>query len=378
MARDPSKTEPPTQKRIEEARDEGNVLFSVDVNSVIVLIGGALLIWVSSHFLLKKFSIGITSIFHQMAHPTPWDGEWLRISTYRAILYLGETLAPFLIGIFILIIISCWFQTGNYFSLGPLEWKFERLNPANGLKSLLPTTENLVKLGLTLLKVFLVGIFVYWTLMGEIRAFIQLPRIHLLNGLKWTFSETMLMSIKIMLFFIIVAVLDYLYQRHEYYENLKMTKQEVKDELRSSEGDPLVKGRIRRRMVEISFMRMITEIPKADVVVTNPIHVAVALKYTFGTYAPRVIAKGLRKRALRIREIAQQHGVPIVEAPALARSLYRHTPVGGYIPEHLFQAVAIILAKIHHKRRQKQSMNLDSSTIQKAEESVYQQMGKSV
>ncbi|RMD73838.1 MAG: EscU/YscU/HrcU family type III secretion system export apparatus switch protein [Lentisphaerae bacterium] len=286
------------------------------------------------------------------------SGAWL------SLYFLGELLIPFMLVMVICCILSNRFQTGNYFSFGPLKWKPERLNPVSGMKSLMPNLQNMVKLGLTMAKVAVVGLFVYWTLIRDLDSFTQLPRLHLMGALAWIFKEVTLLALQIFAFFAVVAALDFIYKRYDYYENLKMTKQEVKDEHRNAEGDPMVKGRIRRKMMEMSFMRMITEIPKADVVVTNPTHVAVALRYTPGSYAPRVVAKGLRKRAERIKAIAREHAVPIVEAPPLARSLYRHTKVGGYIPEHLFRAVAAILARIHRQRRRNSAESLTQSMIQ--------------
>ena len=138
-----------------------------------------------------------------------------------------------------------------------------------------------------------------------------------------------------------------------------MSKQEVKDERKNAEGDPLVKREIRKKMQQASMMRMIVEIPKADLIITNPTHVAVAIRYTPGAFAPVIVAKGLRKRALRIRKIAKNYNVPIIEIPPLARSLYRHGRIGAFIPENLFTAVATVLAKLHAMKEHKQKIRTD-------------------
>jgi flagellar biosynthetic protein FlhB len=144
----------------------------------------------------------------------------------------------------------------------------------------------------------------------------------------------------------VVAGIDYAIKRHKYFSDLMMSRQDIKEETRNSEGDPHTRGRQRQRMRELTRLRLIAEIPEADVVVVNPTHVAVALRYEAGSWAPKIVAKGLRKRALRIKQMAKEAGVPVVREVATARALYRHGKVGHYIPDHLFGAVAAILAQL--------------------------------
>jgi flagellar biosynthetic protein FlhB len=237
-------------------------------------------------------------------------------------------------------------QVGPYLEAAPLRWRLDQLNPVNGLKRLAPNLENILKLLMALIKISAIAALTYLAIRRDLGQLVTLPLISPLAGFMWVSGRCLVLALKVLVLFVGVAAIDYAYRRHEYYEKLKMTKQEVRDEHRNQEGDPMVKGRRRRRMRELTLARLMTEVPQADVVVVNPTHVAVALRYAPGMPAPRVVAKGLRKRALRIRRIAEGAGVPVVHEPPLARALYRQTRTGGYIPSDFFRAVALVLAQL--------------------------------
>ena len=347
MPKDPSKTEDPTQKRIQEARDEGNVLISQDITSFATLLGGLTVLWMWVPYCFDHMRRLYVTVLHHFDPASDWGVSEIQGGTLFGCEFLAVLLTPLLLGVFLVPVAVLRLQVGSYFSLKPLQWKLNKLNPVDGAKKLMPSKDNGIKMLLAMVKVGIVGVLVYFFLRGNMDNITRLPFLPLRAALNWVFWSFGKLIAQILVFYLVVAVLDYFWKRHQYYDNMKMTKQEVKDERKQSEGDPKVKGRIRSKMMEFSMMRMIAEIPEADVVVTNPTHVAVALRYTPGDYAPVVVAKGLRKRAERIKQIAAHHEVPTVEAPPLARSLYRYASLGAYIPEHLFGPVAAILAQIH-------------------------------
>ncbi|MDD3118023.1 MAG: EscU/YscU/HrcU family type III secretion system export apparatus switch protein [Victivallales bacterium] len=346
MARDPSKTEKPTAKRIQKAREEGNVMMSADISSLAVMLAGTITVYLLGPALTDGFERTMNLIFSLDCRES-WTRSDIVSGMSYGMIMTGKIMTPSLLLIMLAGGVAMRAQVGKYFSMKAVKWKFNFMNFKNGLKELLPNRENAVKLLLTSAKVLLIGSLVYFTVKNELDAIKELGAIPLTEALQWLARHCLVMIYKMLALFILIAAIDYLVRRKKYYDNLMMSKQEVKDERRNAEGDPAVKGRIRRRMRELLRGQMMRNLPQADVVVTNPTHVAVALRYEPGGYAPRVVAKGLRLRAERIKEIARFHRIPIVEAPPLARSLYRHIPVGGYIGEEFYGAVAAILARLH-------------------------------
>lgn len=356
--KDPSRTEKPTPKRINKERNNGNVLTSPDISSFVLITGGCLLLFVT----IPIFYDGFRDIMRRVLNVdcrVSWNAESVAYTIRLGCKIVGWMILPFCLGVSLLSILVMRYQVGKFFSMKPLKWKFSKFNPASGIKQLLPNKNNLVKLLLTLCKVSVIAVLVYWTIRGFHEELLGLPVLPVSLSTAWVLKKAFLMVMKIMVIFVVIMVLDYIHKRKSYYDNLMMTKQEVKDERKQSEGDPQIKAKIRSKMREILQMQMMSQLPKADVVVTNPTHVAVALKYKIGSYAPIVIAKGLRKRAERIKLIARHHDVPIVEAPPLARTLYRSTKIGHFIPPELFGAVAAILAKLHRTGRRRFNLSTE-------------------
>ena len=274
----------------------------------------------------------------------------------------ARILAPSLFLVCLASILVMRGQVGKYFSMKPLKWKFNFNHLKSGLSEIMPNRENFVKLLMTMAKVILIGGLVYVTVKNELDAIKQLGAIPLIDAMLWLKKHCLIMIYKMLALFLFIAVLDYIVRRKKYMENLMMSKQEVKDERRNADGDPLIKGKIRQRMRELLRSQMMHQLPTADVIVTNPTHVAVALRYEIGGYAPQVVAKGLRMRAERIKTIAAHFNIPIVESPPLARSLYRNTKVGGYIEEQFYGAVAAILAKLHRTGKRKIRKKAEAGT----------------
>jgi len=342
---DPSKTEQPTSKKIDEARKDGTVLMSQDVISFGVLLAGVILLFFTVPFLIDGYQESFISIF-QIDCRSSWDSSMIRQGAIYSIITLAKYSFPFMFFIALFAIIITRIQTGKYFSLKALKWKASSLNPKTGFKQLLPSKKNVLQLLLTMSKVSVIGFVVYFSIKNDFEDILALTQLHLPDAIQWIGLHIVLLVFKVLVLMAIISIIDYIVKKKQYTDNLMMTKQEVKDENKQAQGDPLIKGKIRQKMRELMMSRMINEVPSASVILTNPTHVSVAIRYSTGEYAPKIVAKGLRKRALKIREIAKKHNIPIIESPPLARSLYRNIKIGDFISSEFFGAVAAILAKI--------------------------------
>lgn len=345
--KDPSRTERPTPKRIYRAREDGNVMKSNEVVAVaVVLVGTLTFILLTMPYMSKLFR----EVFYRIGEINcvrDWtDGEIIK-GTSLAIQTTLALLAPVLLLVCFTAAIALRAQIGPYFHTKPLQWKFEQAFKVN-LESILPTRDNLINFLLTLAKMSVISLFVYISIANDLPKLSQLPLENFDAAVYWVVIKVLILVIKVILALIVLAIIDYVYRKKKYEVDLRMTKDEVRDERKNVEGDPRIKAAIRRKMMRF-IVNLLREVPKADVVITNPTHVAVALKYDPNEPAPRVVAKGLRKRALRIKELARAAGVPLVENKPLARSLYRKANVGGFVPAQFFSAVAAILARLHRQ-----------------------------
>jgi flagellar biosynthetic protein FlhB len=341
---DPSKTEKPTPHRIKEARERGQVARSVEINSVVVLLAGLLTIRYAGPYMVDSLR-DITIFFYQNMN-TSLGTE--NIYTY-GIFLMGRIfliLAPVLGTILFVGLLANYLQVGVLFSLKPLTPKFSNINPTTGFQRLF-SRRAIVEFIKSILKLLIIG----WIAYAGVKA--VLPQLVMAMDMQGTealaFVGSMALSIlsKIILVLVVLAILDYLYQKWDYEDNLRMSKQEIRDEFRQAEGDPMIKARIRQIQREMARRRMFDAVPRADVVVTNPTHVAVALEYKEGMQAPVVLAKGERVVAERIRDMAIKNRIPIVQNPPLARALLKSCPVGAPISPDLFEAVAEVLAFVY-------------------------------
>jgi flagellar biosynthetic protein FlhB len=265
------------------------------------------------------------------------------------IFYLTQILvavAPVLGAILLAGLLVNYLQVGVLFTAKPLSPKWSNINPASGFKKIV-STRTLVEALKTILKVGLIGWVAYATVKSAMPELIPAMDMSSVDSLLFMGDLTLRVMTRILGLLLVLAVLDYAYQRWFYLDSLKMTKQEVKDELRQSEGDPLIRTRIRQIQREMARRRMFDAVPRANVVITNPIHVAVALEYKDHMRAPKVVAKGERVVAERIKDQARKHRIPVVENPPLARALFKACPVGAEIPGDLFEAVAEVLAFVY-------------------------------
>jgi flagellar biosynthetic protein FlhB len=346
MSRDPSRTENATPKRIREARQKGNVAKSQEVTKTVTVLAGlaALFICIGllSGEMLRLFryflgnGAGISINDADMASM----GLWISLS-------LAKMLLPVLLIIAAAAYISLRVQVGKLWTTKIFEFKLEKFNPVNGLKRMILSMQTLVRLGKSLLQALFIGLAPFLVLKKEMPNFANLYYMDAFGVAIYILSISAKMVMYALVPMAAIAAADWWYTRWDYRENLKMTKDEVKDEHRQQEGDPQIKRQIRQKMMKMSARRMMQQVPKADVVITNPTHIAVALRYNaMEAPAPVVVAMGVDRVAEKIKEIAREHHIPIRENKSLARALYKQTEVGDTIPAELFQAVAIVLAQI--------------------------------
>jgi flagellar biosynthetic protein FlhB len=347
---DQERTEAPSPQRLEKAREEGQVPQSRELATFIVLMTGGATLWMMAN--------GLGQAMTQIVRGgLQFDPAIARDSAHVMAQLSGQfsdaafALAPFLILMAIATVAGPLLLRGWLFSSKSLLPDFKRLNPLSGMKRIV-SHQGLVELVKALAKVGLLGIVATWLIWANVDAILSLslesPGLAI-RHMGDLVGRVFMLASGAMIF---IVVLDVPYQLWSYYNRLKMTKEQLRQEAKESEGDPHVKARIRAQQREVARRRMMAEIPTADVVVTNPTHYAVALKYTEGRMrAPRVVAKGADAVAARIREVAAENNVPLLEAPPLARALFRHTDIGDEIPATLYAAVAEVLAYVFQLRR---------------------------
>ncbi|MCR5407191.1 MAG: flagellar biosynthesis protein FlhB [Lachnospiraceae bacterium] len=349
------KTEPATDKKKDDARKEGQVAKSKELTGAISLFAMFLVLKIfigniGTSF-LQTFSEAynripeMTTLTEGMVIPREFAGVMNQIIIKILLMLLPFLAAAFIVAFIVDLVQVKWKPTAK-----PLQPKFNKLNPINGFKKLFGV-DKLIELLKSLLKLIIIGYMAYSTLKDEAAQLFLLYDMQLIGALKLFGDIVINMSLKICAVYLIIGIVDYVYQRHKFNEDLKMTKQEVKDEWKNAEGDPAIKGKQRQRMQEASRRRMMQDIPQADVVITNPTHFAVAVKYDPQVApAPYVVAKGEDFLAAKIKEEAGKYGVDIVENKPLARMLYYNVDLGAQIPPELYSTVAEILAVIYNRR----------------------------
>jgi flagellar biosynthetic protein FlhB len=344
------KTEPASQHRREDSRKDGRVAKSNDLVSAVGLIGCLLALKTCGPFLVQTITTLMRQSFSNFARADISMDNFPGLATNyimkAVILCLPIGLCACAIGVTTNVL-----QVGMRIAVKPLVPDFSKLDPFKGLTKLF-TMKSLVELIKSMLKVGIVGYVAYNFLRGEYPSLTRLAGLDLralssaVGELCW---QLVIRTASAML---IIAALDYMYQRYDFEQSIKMTKQEVREEYKRMEGDPAVKGRIRQRQMAMGRKRMMADVHKADVIITNPTRLAIAIQYDpHAMNAPVVIAKGQRLVAQKIKDIAAAHGIPIVENKPVARLLYKSVEVGQPIPEDLYQAVAEILAFVYRTSR---------------------------
>ncbi|KPH50421.1 flagellar biosynthesis protein FlhB [Helicobacter pullorum] len=341
---DEEKTEAPSARKIEKAREEGNVLKSPDVNAFLGLVVGLVLIFLCFNFWVD----GISNIFFQIYNSfnqdlTRSDAISITISLTFQILYL---LAPIFGALVLTGIVANISQSGFLLTTKAIQPKLQKLNFITGIKNIISLKKLLDGFLITfkVMTAFIIAFFIFLGFMKELTTVSLFP---IGDQMIWLKDKALILIAILLAFFLVMAITDYLIKRYQYFKSLRMSKQEVKDEFKNQEGDQQIKGKIRSLMFQAAKKRMMQNIPSADVVVTNPTHYAVALRYdSTKERAPRVLAKGVDFLAQRIKDIAKEHEIPIIENPPLARALYKDVDIDKEIPETLYQAMVEVLIKV--------------------------------
>ncbi len=351
FAQDPDKTEEATPRRKQEARKKGQVAKSNELNSVVVLLALFVILnflgsWFYSELsVYMKNSLGTAALTKELSE-TNLGNIMLQHLFFFLRIFLPLGLVGMVIGIVVNVL-----QVGPLFTTEPLKPKFSKINPLNGFKRMF-STQGLVEFVKSLLKLVIVIYFAYTSIKDKVNFLLETPKIAPFDVAKVIWSIMYQIALKICIFLLILALMDYLYQRWEFRKSLRMTKKEVKDEYKQTEGNPQIKNKIRQRQRQIAARRMMQDVPKADVVITNPTHLAIALKYDAVTMAaPTILAKGEGFIAEKIKELAIANGIALVENKPLAQALYKTVDIGEAVPAKLYQAVAEVLAFVYRLKR---------------------------
>lgn len=346
------KTEVPTAKKLNDARKEGQVAKSKEIITALMLL---------ALFVVIKFYIGnlgqqmieCFSEFYDLFGKIIGNSEYgMRMVDATGVVSLGLTtvlnmIVPFIALAVVIAILGNALQQKWMVTTKPLQPKLSKISPISGLKRMF-NVKQLFEVGKSVAMIAVMCYVIYTTVKDKLGVLYTFYNISLYEALEIVGDIIVDLGIKISAVFLVIGFVDLIYQRHKFKEDMKMTKQEVKDEFKNTEGDPQVKGQIRRRMQQVSRRRMMEALPQADVVITNPTHFAVALKYEANKgQAPIVIAKGADYLAFDIKAKAKEYGIEIVENKPLARILYNNVEIGAQIPPELYQAVAEVLAFVY-------------------------------
>ncbi len=345
------KTEQATPKRQEDAKEKGNVAKSQDLNSVVLLFAGIFGISYTGNEIIGAFKGLTMNVYTNAVH--------MQITNDSVAFYGAEFLKVFatIAGpIFMILLIAAlvvnYVQVGFIFAKKALSPKFEKISPAKGIKRLFSTTK-LVELAKGIAKIFLVAYISLYVIRDHIDEFWLLAFDSVPGTMGYLGGILFEMTTKIGMLLVVIGVADFAYQKYDHNKGLKMTKQEVKEESKQYEGNPQVKGKIKQAQMAASRARMLAVVPDATVVVTNPTFIAIAIKYdpVLKTDAPKVLAKGKRKMAQKIKQIARQNNIPIIENKPLARGLYDYAMPGSEIPVFFYEAIAEILAEVYKMKK---------------------------
>jgi flagellar biosynthetic protein FlhB len=346
------KTERATPKKRQEARKKGQVASSAELPAAFILLFAFLgFILLGGYYKTKLIRLFGWLFEHKLTMEITTANV---MSLFTALLVQGLILLAPIFAITVAVALA-----GNYLQVGflltgeTLKVDLKKISPISGFKRIF-SLRSLVEFVKSILKLIIIGLIVFITLWNERATILKLAEVPVEQTLGFIGGLTVKLGLEIGAVLVVLAVMDYLYQRYEHEKSLRMSKQDIKDEFKKTEGDPLIKGKIRERQRRMALQRMMQEVPKADVVITNPTHFAIALKYDGSKMdAPVVIAKGMDYTAQRIKEIAKEHGVVTMENKPLARALYDRTEIGDTIPADLFQAVAEVLAYVYRLKGEK-------------------------
>ncbi|WP_380177567.1 flagellar biosynthesis protein FlhB [Kalamiella sp. sgz302252] len=346
------KTESATPHRLEKAREEGQVPRSRELTSVLMLVAGLGILWMGGESMARKIGQLLAQglVFD---HSVVSDTSQMLHLIGRLFVQAVYTLLPMMAGLILVAIAAPMLLGGVLISGKAIKVDFGKMNPIKGLAKLV-SAQTATELAKSVLKAVLVGCVTWLYVRHNWPDMMRLISESPYTALASSLNMIAMCCVLVVLGLAPMVGFDIFWQLYSYYKGLRMTRQEIRDEYKQQEGDPHVKGRIRQQMRAAARRRMMADVPKADVIVTNPTHYSVALQYDEKKMsAPKVIAKGAGDIALRIRELGKEHRIPVLEAPPLARALYRHSEIGQHIPGTLYAAVAEVLAWVWQLRRWK-------------------------
>lgn len=352
MASSQEKTEKPTEKRLRKARERGQLAKSRELTSVGILFAGGVAIYLSSDLISGHFRLLMEEMLREatVAHSGPAIG-WPVF--FKVVTHLLTMILPTLVAVTTAAVaINLAQLKGFMFSPAAIRLNFSALNPIKGFGKFF-TLRSITELVKSLIKITVIGTAVYAVLDSERDLLLSLTEQGVGDVMQVTGHLGFRLLVRVGWIMFIVSLFDYGYQKWQHLKDMKMTKQEVKEEHKETEGNPQIKSRIRSIQRLLARQRMLANVPKASMVITNPTHYAVAMLYTPDMEAPQVIAKGMDSLAQRIMKIARKHGVPVIQNPPLARALYKQVMLDERIPVHLYRAVAKVLAYLHQQRQQR-------------------------
>ena len=345
------RSEEATQQRRDDFRKRGQVAQTRELSSVLLLFSSVLLLWACSRFFFQQIhEVFIQTLGDQMV-ATVRSGQFLTLFS-MASGKMALIIVPVLLVFWLIGFVSSLVQIGFLYNEEAVQIQWERMDPVAGFKRLL-TLKAIIEGAKAMAKVFLIMTISFFLLKNQIAALPRLMDYSVGEIFQFLGTLTIRLLSGVGIFMLIMAAADYFYQRWDLEREMRMTKQEVKEEVKSREGDPLIKARIKRVARDIAGRRMMEEVPKADVVITNPTHIAIALKYDETMVAPTVIAKGADLIAEKIKAIARENGIPTVENKPLARTMFKTLKLGQQIPRELYTAVAEVLSYVYRLRRTK-------------------------
>jgi flagellar biosynthetic protein FlhB len=350
-AEDEGRTEEPTEKKIREAREKGQVAKTQELPQAIVILSGCLVILVLSSWMYDSIA-NLTKYYLTSFARKEITVRWIEVEMFKVIFESAKLLIPVFLAANIGAIIGEVSQVGFQISTHPLklDWSKIRFDPSTVMKKVFFSRQIAANLLKSIAKLAFIGFISYLIIKNDFDEILKTPDISIALAFKTILFTGFKIIVWSTVLLMALAIPDYFFQKREFIESLKMTKQEMKEELKETVGDPYIRARMREMQREIAMKNMIREVPKADVVVTNPTHYAVALKYERETMdAPAVIAKGVDSMALRIREIAKENNIELIENRPLARELYNSVDVGDIIPEKLFRAVSFVYAELYKR-----------------------------
>ena len=348
---DLEKTEPASPRRLERAREDGQVARSRELVTFVMLATGVSGLWVMGEMIGNHFGSALRNGL-QFERASAFDESHMMVQAGTAVLQGLQALMPLLGMMMVAALLAPMMLGGWLFSTKSLAPNFSKLNPVSGIGRMF-STESLAELVKTMVKSLLIGGVAWWVISGNVVSIMALMSEPVHSALPHTLRLVASSCALIVGSLLLVAAIDVPYQLWSHFRKLRMSTEDLRQEQKENDGDPQVKAHIRRQQQQMAKRRMMSEVPKADIIVTNPTHFAVALKYVDKEMrAPRVVAKGADLVALRIRAMAEDNKIPILEAPPLTRALYRHTQLGDEIPLALYGAVAEVLAWAYQLNRQ--------------------------